>query len=79
MWHIFNKRILFITEPQGQVLLRSFRLQPSVHDLCPSEPAPLPKLRLMRVCMREFSQLEGIPSGTDALNDLLLRLKSCEF
>ena len=32
----------------------------------PQNSAPLPKLRLTRVRMREFSQPEGIPSGTEA-------------
>ena len=38
-------------------------------------PAPLPKLRLTRVRMHEFSQSEGIPSGTEALR----WHETCEF
>ena len=37
----------------------------------PHSPAPLPKLRLTRVCMREWSQPEGIPSWTEALTVVL--------
>ena len=37
---------------------------------------PLPKLRLTRVRMREFSQPEGIPSGTEALRKSNERLCS---
>ena len=33
----------------------------------PQSPTPLPKLRLMQVCLREFSQPEVIPLGTEAL------------
>ena len=38
----------------------------------PQSPVPSPKLRLTRVRMREFSQPEGIPSGTEALWFILL-------
>ena len=34
----------------------------------PQSPAPLPKLRLTWVHIREFSQPEGMPSGTEALS-----------
>ena len=44
---------------QGQLLLSNTYFL-SVHDVCPSKPAPLPKLKLTRVRMREFSDFKRI-------------------
>ena len=50
--------------PKPAVTFAELRL--FVHDW-PSNPAPLPKLRLTQVRMGEFLYPEGIPWGTDAL------------
>ena len=38
----------------------------------PQSPTPLPKLRLMRMCIHKFSQPKGISLGTETLKVLVM-------